>query len=317
MKKYFCFILIVTLFVTMLTLDASAVLRQKQAKASYGTAVIDGKLDDAYKNSDPIEAKFMSSIANQGTEDDVARMATAVSYMLWDENNIYIYTEVTDSTPITNPLAGHSSDGIEMFFDFENINSTEPSPTGRGGNYGELGVFLKTCGYAQAVGSPEFETVWIENFSTLQEEFLMGNNDCKITNVITPTGYISERSFPLNDALKAIIKEGFKFGFQIAILDDMTDDSARDLKITWGEPVDDVSPATWPQSAHCDEILLVAAPPPPVVETEAPVVAEAPADGGAAPVVTTSPATGDAISILFAVSALAAVIAAASKNKKR
>lgn len=317
MRKHICFILIVTLLVTALTLDASAVLRQKQAKASFGTAEIDGKLDDAYKNSDPIEAKFMSSIANQGTEDDVSRMATAVSHMLWDENNIYIYTEVTDSTPITNPLAGNSSDGIEMFFDFENINSSDASPTGRAGNYGELGVFLKTCAYAQAVGSPEFETVWIENFSTLQEEFLTGNTACKITNVITPTGYISERSFPLNDALKAIIKEGFKFGFQIAILDDMTDDNARDLKITWGEAVDDISPASWPQSTHCDEILLAAAPPAPVVETEAPAIAEAPADDGAAPVVTESPATADTISILFAISALATVIAIASKSKKK
>lgn len=54
----------------------------------------------------------------------------------------------------------------------------------------------------------------------------------------------------------------------------------------------------------------------PVVETEAPAVAEAPADG-AAPVVTESPATGDAISVMFAAAALAVVIAAASKNKKR
>ncbi len=317
MRKLICFFLIVTLLVAVLALDASAVLRQKQAKAAYGTAVIDGKLDDAYKNSDPIEAKFMSSIANQGTEDDVARMATAVSHMMWDENNIYIYTEVTDSTPIKTALTGNSSDGIEMFFDFENINSSDASPDGRVGNYGELGVFLKTCAYAQAVGSPEFETVWIENFSTFQDEFLTGNADCKISNVITSTGYISERSFPLNDALKAMVKEGFKFGFQIAILDDMTDDSARDLKITWGEPVDDISPASWGQSTHCDEILLVAAPPPPVVETEAPAVAEAPADDGAAPVVTTSPATGDVISVMFAASALAALLAAASKNKKR
>lgn len=315
MRKHICFILIVTLFVAMFTLDASAVLRQKQAKAAFGTAVIDGKLDDSYRNSDPIEAKFMSSIANQGTEDDVSRMATAKSYLLWDDNNIYIYTEVTDSTPIKTSLTGNSSDGIEMFFDFENINSSDASPTGRVGNYGELGVFLKTCAYAQTVGSPEFETVWIENFSTLQDEFLIGNTDCKISSVITATGYISERSFPLNDALKAIIKEGFKFGFQIAILDDMTDDSARDLKITWGEATDEISPATWGQSSHCDEILLVAAPAP-VVETEAPVVAEAPADGSA-PVVTESPKTADTISILFAVSALATVIAAASKNKKR
>ena len=89
MKKHVCFILIVTLLISALTLNVSAVLRQKQVKASYGTAEIDGKLDDVYKNSDPIEAKFMSSIANQGTEDDVPRMAIAVSYMLWDENNIY------------------------------------------------------------------------------------------------------------------------------------------------------------------------------------------------------------------------------------
>lgn len=317
MRKHICFILIAALFVAALTLNASAVLRQKQAKASYGTAQIDGKLDDAYKNSDPIEAKFMSSIANQGTEDDVARMATAVSYMLWDENNIYIYTEVTDSTPIKTALAGNSSDGIEMFFDFENINSIEASPIGRVGNYGELGVFLKTCAYAQAVGSQEFETVWIENFSTFQDEFLTGNTDCKISSVITSTGYISERSFPLNDALKAIVKEGFKFGFQIAILDDLTDDSARDLKITWGEAVDEVSPATWGQSAHCDEILLVAAPPPPVVETEAPDVAEAPADGGTVPVVTVSPKTADPVVLLFAISVLAAGMAVATKNKKR
>ncbi|MDD4773888.1 MAG: sugar-binding protein [Eubacteriales bacterium] len=312
MKKKVCFILIVTLLAAALSLNASAVLHQKQAKASYGSAEIDGKLDDAYKNSDPIEARFMSSIANQGTEDDVDRMATAVSYMLWDESNIYIYTEVTDSTPITNPLAGNSSDGIEMFFDFENINSAEASPIGRVGNYGELGVFLKTCAYAQAVGSQEYETVWIENFSTFQDEFLMSNPDCKIANVITPTGYISERRFPLNDELKAIIKEGFKFGFQIAILDDMTDDSARDLKITWGEAVDDISPATWGQSAHCDEILLTAAPEPPAPETEA----EVPAVSEAAAPETVNPKTADPVVFLFAVSSLGAVAAAATKNKK-
>lgn len=311
MKKHVCFILIVTLLISALTLNVSAVLRQKQVKASYGTAEIDGKLDDVYKNSDPIEAKFMSSIANQGTEDDVPRMAIAVSYMLWDENNIYIYTEVTDSTPIKTTLTSNSSDGIEMFFDFENINSAEASPIGRVGNYGEMGVFLKTCAYAQAVGSPEFETVWIENFSTFQDEFLIGNADCKISNVIISTGYISERSLPLNDALKAMIKEGFKFGFQIAILDDMTDDSARDMKITWGEDVDDISSANWGQSAHCDEILLVAAPPAPVIEIEA--LSDIESD----PPVTVNPKTADTVAFLFVASALAAAIAAASKNKKR
>lgn len=55
----------------------------------------------------------------------------------------------------------------------------------------------------------------------------------------------------------------------------------------------------------------------PVVETEAPEVAGEPADGGTAPVITTSPKTADPAAILFAISALAIAVAAASKNKKR
>lgn len=53
----------------------------------------------------------------------------------------------------------------------------------------------------------------------------------------------------------------------------------------------------------------------PVVETEAPEVAETPADGAVTEPV--SPKTADPITILFAVSALAVAVAAVSKNKKK
>lgn len=318
MKKFLVMLLAVTLIISVFTMDASAVFRMKSAKASYGTAVIDGVMDDIYKNSDPMKIEFMSSIANSGTEEDVPRAVKAVAYLTWDENALYLFIEAKDPTPPKTALIGPSTDGVEIFADFDNINSIEASPDGRAGNYGENGIFFKTAAYAEKLGTPEYLQFWVENFSTYNDSLMTAAADVTaVKTVITSDGYIIERKIPFSAATKAMVKEGYKFGFQIALLDDLDDDCTRDMKVTWGEATDELSPASWGQSAHCDEVVLAAAPPPPATEPPAAPAEDAPAaEAPAAAPAKANPTTADPITLIIAMGALSAMGALTLKKKR-
>lgn len=79
-----------------------------RSRVAYGTPTVDGKLDDAYLKSERIDYKlqpyYVWGFSDPFTEENVKKHfgwdtgVDAYSYFLWDESNIYIYTEVKDDT---------------------------------------------------------------------------------------------------------------------------------------------------------------------------------------------------------------------------
>jgi len=297
MRKLISFLMIIVLLVSVFTFSAQAVLRQKKASVSYGTPTVDGVMDDCYNNSDPLVIEYVASIANNAEEG--MEYATGKAWLCWDENALYIYLDMVDKTPVTQPLDNPSSDAFELVIDFDNVMDD--------GAYGDNGLFVKTLAYAKTVGSPEMEIDWVENFGSDHQYWFIDQpeSEHQIACVIKPDGYIIERRIPLWGAVKAMLKPGFAFGFQIWILDDIDDNNQRDFKLVWGEPTDDVGVGSWNDPAVCDELILTAAPTPPPAADPDPIPDPIPDDPGGSdaavqpPAVTPpAPQTGDA-SILF------------------
>lgn len=111
--------------------------------AAYGTPVVDGVLDEAYKNSD----KYTITFGKDGAES----YSTAEVYWLWDENKLYYYADVTDDTPSTNVNTSNlndiwKTDCVEFGF-----NVTPDKETGDPHNTANSAVYLAALGYGEAM----------------------------------------------------------------------------------------------------------------------------------------------------------------------
>ena len=231
---------------------ALAVGQEVSVTAAYGTPVVDGKLDNAYLKSGKIPVANFGNLANDGTEADVPTMATGEGYLLWDESNLYFFYAVKDPTPIVDSFESGSTDAVEMGFDFDNTNSDEARPV----SYGDNGMFLKTAPYAKALGFPEGEALWVAGFSAWSDE-LKDGAPYKVATTVNAGGYTVEGKLILNDAVKSMFKAGYSFGYAVSILDDVNDNGARDIKITWGRNDGDIQAINMLNtSGSCDKVVL-------------------------------------------------------------
>jgi len=309
MRRVLSIILIFAFLFSIATINVQSAERQKKGTASYGTPKVDGVMDDCYKNSSELAVEYIASIANSATEKDTP--AKGKVWMCWDESALYLFVDVIDPTPITKPLDNFSSDAFESVFDFDNNKSYADNAYE---SYADNGLFVKVLAYAKTVGSPDFEIDWVLGMETDHQQWFasLPASEHQVACVITNYGYIIERRIPVNNAVKAMLKPGYSFGFQIWLLDDIDDNNQRDFKLSWGEPTNDVSVGTWVMSAVCDEITLIAAPPPPVVAEPEP-MPEAPpqavVEAVAAPVAVATPSipqTGNIAFVLTLISLIGA-----------
>ncbi len=82
------------------------------AKVLKGTPVVDGKLDDIYKQSGTLSID--SSMYIWGTKDK--SKATSISYYLWDNDYLYVCTVVQDTTIVdTGIVSKWMADAVEMW----------------------------------------------------------------------------------------------------------------------------------------------------------------------------------------------------------
>lgn len=75
---------------------------------------IDGEIDDAWADADTIDVNTYS-MGSDG--------ATGVSRMMWDENYLYVLTEVTDKLLSNKSANAYEQDTVEVFFDENNHKS--------------------------------------------------------------------------------------------------------------------------------------------------------------------------------------------------
>jgi len=84
-------------------------------KAMHGTPVIDGKIDDVWKDAPVL--KVNRDVELENTLDDEQKMATASVRCLWDDGHLYCLAEVKDDNISTEAFDDWAQDSVEFFVD--------------------------------------------------------------------------------------------------------------------------------------------------------------------------------------------------------
>ena len=84
-------------------------------KAMHGTPVIDGKIDEVWKNAPVLLANRDVDLEN--TLDDDQKMSTAKVRCLWDDGHLYCLAEVKDDKISTESFEDWAQDSVEFFVD--------------------------------------------------------------------------------------------------------------------------------------------------------------------------------------------------------
>lgn len=157
---------------------------------------IDGDIDAAWADANTIDVNTYS----------MGNGATAVSKMLWDENYLYVLTEVTDPVLSVASANAYEQDTVEVFFDENNHKSTS----------------YETDDIQCRVNYENEKTV-TDGRST--DAFLSGAKK-------TATGYIVEVAIP--HTIDAFHSNQI-VGFDVQVNDDGTGDSKRTSIANWND----------------------------------------------------------------------------------
>ena len=175
-------------------------------KAAKGTPVLDGEMDDLYKESSQILVK------TGGPNTELSEgYATGTAYTLWDDGHIYVYIEVADNTPGSAPtedVGGWECDSVEVYVDYIN-NKTDSDALNENPDAAQIRFSryeaYKECGTSGGAHS------YIDPA-------------LKYKVVSTADKYIIEAAIPCKNISKII-------GFALQLNDDMNADLKRDATV--------------------------------------------------------------------------------------
>lgn len=283
MKKIMTLGLALTLVAAM-AVTASA---KQSYEAANATPVIDGQKDDAYTVATEIVLDHeLAAMADSG-------FATGLAYTAWDNDNLYVFIEVTDPVISTEKAeAVWQSDSIEAYLDCLNEEGNLITDV-------DAGQF--TAGYLYIDDNLE---VTGDNWGGGGLHLDVVKEKGKAHFIITDKGYNCEMVIPWGDEFKPAV--GAQVGFTVAICDDADNAPGREYQVF---PDDDLTNA-WQETTNYATLTLtdktyVA----PVEEVPA---EEVPAEGGEETPV--APTTADAG--IVAAAALMAAAAGVVLSKK-
>ena len=84
----------------------------------YGSPVIDGSKDAVYDTMEPLETKNVIVASKTGEQ------SSAKVWLAWDNDGLYVYAEVSETTPANESSEEYKQDSIEIFTNEDNIKST-------------------------------------------------------------------------------------------------------------------------------------------------------------------------------------------------
>lgn len=190
-------------------------LKAPEAVAVYGTPdAIDAKADSAWENAGFINAER----AAHGDHGASARFK-----LMWDEENLYVYAEVSDTTPDTAAEDAYQRDSVELFI---NEDGTKPDSYGEGD--GQYRVDLNN---ERSYGSGASEN---DGFITAVEK--------------TDTGYIVEAALPFRATAP---ETGNKIGFDFQV-NDAHGNGERGYILKWSDATD----LTWSTLEDIGTVVL-------------------------------------------------------------
>ena len=168
----------------------------KEAKAVYGTPVIDGEIDDVWKKAPKINTDQYQT-AWQG--------ATGVGRMLWDDENLYVLIEVQDDVLDKSHSDPWEQDSVEIFVDQTNSKSTFYEGT----NHGQYRI--------------NFENETSFNPQSAEEGFESATS-------VSGTNYIVEVKIPFTEITPA---KNTTIGFDIQVND--AKNGSRQSCVAWND----------------------------------------------------------------------------------
>ena len=158
----------------------------RSGKAMHGTPVVDGKVDDVWK--DVPKLMVNRDVEAENSLDDDQKVSEATVRCLWDDGHLYVLAEVQDDKIAAESFEDWAQDSVEFFVD-ENMAKASP--------YDDDDAQYRTS-------SEGTETAGITS------------NSDKYTSKVTKVdgGYIVEAS------IKIDTKEGKKIGFDVQVNND-------------------------------------------------------------------------------------------------
>lgn len=210
MKKFLSLFL-VFLLVLSVTAPAFAVSPDELTKpilfkAAKGTPVLDGEMDDLYKESSQI------LVRTGGPNAELPEgYATGTAYTLWDDGHIYVYIEVADNTPGSAPtedVGGWECDSVEVYVDYINNKTNDDALD----------------------GNPDAAQIRFSRYEAYKECGTSGGAHSYIDSALeykvvsTADKYIIEAAIPCKNISKII-------GFALQLNDDMNADLKRDATV--------------------------------------------------------------------------------------
>ena len=202
MKKVASFILAAMLASTLTaTVSAKAV----STDIKNGTPVLDGKLDDIYKESASftLENKGFYMWGN-GVKD---QCGDATAYFLWDSKYLYICVVADDSTPSSAADAQWQNDAAELWFVDEKLT---------------FKVHAAADGKFFLGKDKDGKVAWDKGFDGATSKAVMGDK-----------GWVVEVALPMND-----LKAGKEFGFDLQVNDIYAPDKANGAASGGQNPAD-------------------------------------------------------------------------------
>ena len=307
MRKVSLFILVIAILFNVLAFNVSAD-PDKKAIVSYGTAVIDGVIDDVW-----------NSVAGYKTTNiyrDGDRLTDTVSEwkMMWDENRMYIIAIITDSEINSQNETFWQNDCTQLFISFS--ISDNFADERYDGSTESLGIRWAVEGALKEPDNFLVECMGGGGYLDQDDPLYLG---IERAFKLTPTGYIQEYAFdPRKYCPSFKLEAGQKGGVDFINDDSMAGSDKRDVLYHWSVEGD-----TWGRPEHLSVFELApkpAAPPPVVEEVAAPVVAapvaEVVAPAPVAQSVPSVPSTGGSIMLFLAIYGIAGTgIYAVTKKK--
>ena len=208
MKKLITILVVVAMLMSLTVVAyADEEFTPTTYKTAKGTAVVDGVKDEAYELSDALV------VEKGGLDRELLEgHATAKAWTLWDEDCLYVYVEVNDTTPggiPTDTDPAWENESIEIYVDYED-NKNFQNPLS-----GSLeGCQLRICRYPDSYPK-------ITGVGALQSQFAEGTTYKVVDN--GENGYIVEAAIKHSEYSML-----GKIGFSVQINDDMNGDKVRD-----------------------------------------------------------------------------------------
>lgn len=169
--------------------DAAKVRELPTAIAIQGTAVIDGEIEDAWKDAPEVEVK---KVVKSETTMPEAELATGTVKLMWDADHLFALWNVKDAKLSAKAIDAWAQDSVELFVD--ELNE-------RAGAYQKDDVQYRVSYEGKLSGAgPEYSE---ENMKAAAKK--------------TEDGYLVEMSVRLSHAKR---EAGTKMGLELQINDD-------------------------------------------------------------------------------------------------